>query len=103
MSDGVQMDHLAVCDRLTVLTLYSTYEIVVVAPTEGKVLVRGGQFFPDFTPARLTGATRGGSFLKERSVHVGFRIEFVNARGYVLTSPVKAIALTASRPPSGVM
>ena len=45
-SDGVQMDHLDACDRLTVLTQHSTYEIVVVAPTEGKVLVRGGQFFP---------------------------------------------------------
>jgi hypothetical protein len=103
-SAGVQMDHLAVWDRLTVLTLHSTYEIVVVAPTEGEVLVRGGQFFPDFTPAHLTGATLGGGCVKMRGVHVGFRIEFGTGRGKsVLTSPVKTVVLAASRLRSEVM
>ena len=102
-SDGVQMDHLDACDRLTVLTQHSTYEIVVVAPTEGKVLVRGGQFFPDFTRARLMGATLGGSFVKVRSVHLGFRIEFGVGRECVVTSPVKTFALTTYCPPSEVM
>jgi len=90
-SEGVQMDHLSACDRLTVLTRHSTYEIVVVAPAEGEVLVRGGRFFRDFTPVRLTGATLGGSFVRVRTLHVGFRMEFDTGRGCVLTSPVKAI------------
>jgi hypothetical protein len=97
-SEGVHMDLLAACDRLTVLTRHSTYEIVVVAPTEGKVLVRGGQFFGDFTPVRLTGATLGGSSVRVRAVHIGFRVEFDTGRGHVLTSPVRAIAVAASRP-----
>jgi|RhiMethySRZTD1v2_1073278.scaffolds.fasta_scaffold10823_10 hypothetical protein len=102
-SEGVQMDHLAACDRLIVLTLHSTYEIVVVAPAEGKVLVRGGQFFRDFTPVRLTGATLGGSFVKVRTVHIGFRMEFDTGRGCVLTSPAKTIALAASCPQPQVL
>lgn len=97
------MDLLAACDRLTVLTRQSTYEIVVVAPAEGKVLVRGGQFFRDFTPVRLTGATLGGSFVKVRTVHIGFRMEFDTGRGCVLTSPAKTIALAASCPQPQVL
>jgi len=101
-SEGVQMDHLSACDRLTVLTRHSTYEIVVVAPAEGKVLVRGGQFFGEFTPVRLTGATLGGSLVKVRAVHIGFRVEFDTGGGHVLTSPVRAIAVAASGPASQV-
>ena len=33
-----------------------------------------------------------------RTVHVGFRLEFDTGRGWVLTSPVKIIALAASCP-----
>lgn len=102
-SDGVQIDHLAACDRLTVTTVHNTYEIVVVAPADGEVLVRGGQFFRDFTPVRLTGATLGGSFVKMRSVNVGFRMEFDTGRGCVLTGPVQTIAVAAFCPRSRVM
>jgi len=98
MTDGVQMDRLAARDRLTVFTLHSAYEIVVVGPAEGEILVRGGQFFRDFTPAHLTGATLGGSFVKALSIYVGFRIAFDFGRGRVLTSSVKTITLAASCP-----
>ena len=101
-SEGLHLDLLAACDRLTVLTRHSTYEIVVVAPAEGKVLVRGGQFFGEFTPVRLTGATLGGSLVKVRAVHIGFRVEFDTGGGHVLTSPVRAIAVAASCPASQV-
>ena len=95
-SEVVHMDRLAVCDRVTILTRHSTYEIVVVAPAEGKVLVRGGEFFREFTPVRLTGATLGGSFVRVRAVQIGFRVEFETGRGQVLTSPVRAIAVAAA-------
>lgn len=38
--------------------------------------MRGGAFFPEFTPVRLAGASLGGSFLKLRIVQVGFAIAF---------------------------
>jgi hypothetical protein len=91
--DGLHIDQLTPLDRLTVLTLHSTYEIVIVSPPSGEVLVRGGEFFPQFTTARLAGSTLGGSFLKMRSVHLGFRIEFAVGTGVIVTSPVRHISV----------
>jgi len=91
--DGLRIDQLSGLDRLTVLTQHSTYEIVIVSPINGEVLVRGGEFFPEFTSVRLAGSTLGGSFLKMRSIHLGFRIEFSVGRGVIVTSPVRTISV----------
>jgi hypothetical protein len=91
--DGLHIDQLTALDRLTVLTQHSTYEIVIVSPASGEVLVRGGEFFPEFTTVRLAGSTLGGSFLKMRSIHLGFRIEFAVGRGVIVTSPVRTISV----------
>jgi hypothetical protein len=85
------MDDLSALDRLIVRTQNSTYEIVVLAPSTGNVLVRGGAFFPVLAPVRLAGSSMGGSFLKLRSVHVGFRVEFTTPGGHIITSPVRAV------------
>jgi hypothetical protein len=90
---GIQVDELSALERLIVTTTNSTYEIVLVAPERAEVLVRGGVFFPVFTPARLAGSSLGGSFLKMRSVHVGFRLELGTDRGFIITSPVRAVAV----------
>jgi hypothetical protein len=101
--DGVRLDQLAPLDRVTARTRNSTYEIVVVAPATGEVLVRGGSFFPEFTPIRLAGCTLAGSFLKIRSIHVGFHMEFAVSGGVIITSPVGTIAVSATDPASHVM
>ncbi len=90
---GVHVDDLSALERLIVATANSTYEIILVAPERAEVLVRGGAFFPVFTPARLAGSSLGGSFLKLRSVHVGFRIEFGTERGFIITSPVRTVTI----------
>ena len=90
---GIRVDDLSALERLIVKTANSTYEIVLVAPERAEVLVRGGAFFPVFTPARLAGSSLGGSFLKLRSVHVGFRLELGTERGFIITSPVRAVAV----------
>jgi hypothetical protein len=90
---GVQVDDLAALERLIVKTENSTYEIVLLSPATADVLVRGGAFFPVFTPARLAGSSLGGSFLKLRSVHVGFRLEFGTDRGFIITSAVRRVAV----------
>lgn len=92
-SDGVHVDALSALDRLIVRTENSTYEVVVLAPSTGNVLVRGGAFFPVLMPARLAGSSLGGSFLKLRSIHVGFRLELNTGRGFIITSPVRAVAV----------
>jgi hypothetical protein len=90
---GVQVDELSALERLIVRTENSTYEIVLLSPTAANVLVRGGAFFPVFTPVRLAGSSLGGSFLKLRSIHVGFRMEFVTDSGFIITSSVRTVAI----------
>jgi hypothetical protein len=89
--NGLSLDRLAALDRVLVRTRHSVYEIIVSTPATGDVLVRGGAYFPEFTPARLAGSTLGGSFVKVRALHVGFRLEFTLGREFVLTSAVQSI------------
>jgi hypothetical protein len=89
--NGLSIERLAPLDRVHVRTRHHTYEIIVSAPSSGDVLVRGGAYFPDFTHARVAGSTLGGSFVKIRSLHVGFRLEFTIGSQFVLTSAVQSI------------
>jgi hypothetical protein len=92
-SDGIHVADLSPLERLIIRTANSTYEIVVLCPASGSVLVRGGAFFPVYMPARLAGSSLGGSFLKLRSVHVGFRLELNTDRGFIITSSVRSAAV----------
>ena len=91
--NGIHVADLVSLETLVVTTQNSTYKIVLVAADSARVLVRGGAFFPVFTPARLAGSSLGGSFLKLRSVHVGFRLELGTDRGFIVTSPVRTVTI----------
>jgi hypothetical protein len=93
--DGVQVDRMQMLDTLFVQTQNSLYEVTVLNPADGEVLVRGGRFFPERTPARLSGSTFGGSFLKLRGIYVGFKMELVHQDRTIITSPVQTIATHA--------
>jgi hypothetical protein len=99
--NGVSLAELSALDRVLVRTRNSLYEIIVSSPATGDVLVRGGEFFPEFTIARVAGATLGGSFVKLRSIHVGFRLEFTIGQNFVLTSAVQKIEVAAEVNVSG--
>ena len=92
---GIHVDDLIALECLVVKTENSTYEIVLLSPDTAHILVRGGAFFPVFTQARLAGSSLGGSFLKLRSVHVGFRLELCTERGFIITSPVRSVSRVA--------
>jgi len=94
--NGVSLERLTALDRLLVRTRHNVYEIIVSSPSTGDVLVRGGRYFPEFTPVRLAGSTLGGSFVKIRALHVGFRLEFTIGQQFVLTSVVQSIAVMAA-------
>jgi hypothetical protein len=87
------VETLSALERLVVRTENSTYEIILLSSATADVLVKGGAFFPVFTAARLAGSSLGGSFLKLRSVHVGFRMELSCERGLIVTSAVRAVAI----------
>lgn len=92
---GIHVDDLIALECIVVKTENSTYEIILLSPDTAHILVRGGAFFPVFAQARLAGSSLGGSFLKLRSVHVGFRLEISTERGFIITSPVRSVARAA--------
>jgi hypothetical protein len=102
-SDGIHVADVAPLERLVVRTANSLYQVIVLSPATGNVLVRGGAFFPVFMPARLAGSSLGGSFLKLRSVHVGFRLELSTDRGFIITSPVRSVAVAPPADPADIM
>jgi hypothetical protein len=94
---GLQLEDAKALDAFVVRTANSTYEITVVSPLTGEVLVRGGAFFPVLTRARLAGASLGGSFLKRHGIYVGFRLEFVSDQVPIVTTPVQTISSRADQ------
>jgi len=76
-NDGIQIERLPELTTLAVRTANSLYEITVLNGGTGDVLVRGGRFFPERTPAKLNGSSFGGSILKWRGIYPGMKLEFV--------------------------
>jgi hypothetical protein len=74
--NGIQIDHLRDLQTLKVRTMNSLYEFTIISATQGMVLVRGGLYFPEWTPVGLSGSTFGGSFIKMKGIYVGFCMEF---------------------------
>lgn len=74
---GVQIDRLPQLTTLAVRTAHSLYEITILDGYTGEVLVRGGKFFPERTPATLNGSSFGGAILKWRGIYPGMKLELV--------------------------
>lgn len=83
---GVHLRDLAPMTTLHVQTRNSHYRIIV--SSGDAVLVEGGQFFPCLTPAHVSGASVGGSFLKVGWIGVGLRMEILVDGRRIVTSPV---------------
>ena len=56
------------------------------------MLVRGGQFFPEHTRARLAGCSLGGGFLKVRAICPGFLMELFHGGRTIITTSVQSVA-----------
>lgn len=94
-TDGCQIDQLPPLQVLSVFTMNHLYEIIVIASQEGRVRVRGGQFFPDWRDVCLAGCSLGGSFLKLRGVYTGFCMELHVDGEVIVTSPVQKLTLAS--------
>jgi hypothetical protein len=92
-ADGVQLGNLHALETLEVTTKNTVYEITLMDPRSGEVLVRGGRFFPVYTRVTLAGASLAGSFLKLLGIYVGFSIEFHTDDGPIVTTRVREIAI----------
>jgi hypothetical protein len=94
---GVDLAALSGLEQFTVRTRNSTYEVTVLSPSTGEVLVRGGRFFPEHTRMHLAGCSMGGSVLKLRSIHPGFLMELLHDGQRIVTTRVREIvAVTPS-------
>ena len=91
---GIQIDQMAELETLAVRTQNSVYEITVLCGPTGEVLVRGGKFFPEWTPALLAGSTFGGSFLKMGGIYLGMQME-------IAPQPVEMISKVVHDPATG--
>jgi len=96
-SDGVQADSLSARDTLLVRTKNTCYELSILVPATGEVLVRGGRFFPAFTRATLAGSSLRGTCLKVRGVYVGFYLELTHEGQTVRTTRIQSVT-RAPRP-----
>ena len=92
-TEGVQLETLEDMQTLTIRTENSTYDITVISGRTGDILIRGGRFFPEFSPARLAGSSLGGSFLKLRGIYVAFSLEVHFDKRLIITSRVRKIAV----------
>jgi len=91
---GVHLRDLAPMTTLHVHTRNSLYRIIVSAGDA--VLVEGGEFFPNLTPAHFSGASVGGSFLKVGWIGIGLRMEILVEGRRIVTSPVRDISTAGS-------
>jgi hypothetical protein len=94
---GALLSQLAPYDRLIVRTRNSVYEIIVMAPHTASVMIRGGTFFPTFTPARVAGSSLGRGFLKLHGVYAGFQMELVADDRPIITTRVRTVAVLPTR------
>ena len=88
---GIDLSRLAGLEQFVVRTKNTRYELTVLSPSTGEVLVRGGRFFPEHTRAQFAGSSLGGSFLKLRTIHPGFLMEFLHEGQRIVTTRVREI------------
>jgi len=98
-SNSIHLGTLEEFQQVQVCTLNTLYELIVINH-RGEVRVRGGRYFPDWTPARLAGCTAGGSFLKRLTINLGLQMEFEVDCRRIITSPVRTITVLQGSIPS---
>ena len=95
---GVRLGSLEALTTLRVRTNRSTYRIMVLDPSEGKVLIQGGKHFVEPVEACLNGSGLGGSSLRVDWVGQRRRMEISRGGRPILTSPVRSIGILNNGP-----
>lgn len=91
--NGIQVESVEDFTEVVVQTLNSRYEITVIDGRAREILVRGGKFFPEKTPVRLSGCSLRGSFLKLGGIYVGFNLEFNGGSQTIITSTIQSVTV----------
>jgi len=90
---GVSIAELEPITPLVVRTENSLYRITILEPRGRRILVQGGAYFPESTPAELEGSSLGGSLLKQGWIGPGLRMEISSEGKRVVTSRVRSMEI----------
>ena len=90
-NEGIDIHAAEPLVTLLVRTENSLYRIIPLQAGDTRVLVQGGQFFPEPIEARFAGASFGGSFLKMHWICVGLRMEIYSGGQRIVTSTVRCV------------
>jgi hypothetical protein len=90
---GVSIAELDPITPLVVRTENSLYRITVLEPGGRRILVQGGVYFPESTPAELEGSSLGGSLLKQGWIAPGLRMEISTEGRRIITSRVRSMEI----------
>lgn len=94
-TEGVLVRALEAGTRLTVKTVHSCYDLIVLDGPDQRVLVTGGTRFAQRCGARVEGATAGGTALQGGWIRVGLRMEMNDGVRRITTSPVRSIEVAS--------
>ena len=86
---GILLRDVEPLTTLVVHTRNTRYRIIVTRDDD--IVVQGGSFFPDPTPAHLDGASLGSSFLKLGWIGVGLRMEIRAGGQRIVTTTVRSV------------
>ena len=92
IGDTLRVDACSELEWITVRTVRSSYDVIVLSGETGAVMIRGGAFFPEFCRATVTGALFHGVAIKPGVIAVGLNLEFVVDGRSIVTSPVQQIS-----------
>ena len=92
IGDTLQLDRCPELEWITVRTLRSVYDVIVLSGDTGTVMIRGGDLFPEFCRATITGSLFHAVAIKPGVIAVGLNLEFVVDGRSIITSPVQDIS-----------
>jgi hypothetical protein len=95
-ADGLSITELDPITPLLVRTENSLYRITVLEPRGRRILVQGGSYFPESTPAELEGSSLGGSLLKQGWIAPGLRMEISTDGRRIVTSRVCSMEISGN-------
>ena len=97
-SEGINIRDVEPFTTLLVQTRNSLYRIIPLEAGRSRIMVQGGQFFPDLVEAQLAGSSLGGSFLKMHWIGDGLHMEIHSGGERIVTSPVRSFRIEQDAP-----
>lgn len=97
---GVHISRLEPFQSVQIQTQNNPYCLYVLEPSEGRILVRGGHYFPYYKEAYLCGSSWGGSILRVGWIGLGMCLEMFVDGMRIVTTPLKSLAVKDAGPQS---